>query len=635
MRKSILLFVSTVCLSGLLLNANAQYDVKTFGATGDGLTLDTRSIQSAIDKAHENGGGIVEIPVGTYKIGTLILKDNINLHLQTGSVLLGSPDYQDYPEIIHNFDSRTNGLYAKYFMIFAEGAHNISITGEGTINGNGLENYQLTRPQNLRPFMIRLVDCKMISIKDVFLLESANWTLHLLGCTDVNIDGIMIKTTAEGNRDGIDIDASQRVRIANCQIIATDDAIVMKASCEVVSQDITITNCILSSGGSAIKAGTESNGGFKNISISNCVIKDIDNHAGIELMTVDGGIMQNIVLENLTMDNVATPLFIRIGLRSRPYKPGQYVSKIDDVKDIYLNNITVINAKLPSSIIGLHHKKIKNISINNYSVRYVESQESRPYNEVPFEEFSYPMAIAFKNLPAYGLYCRNVEDLHLENVSMYSVNSETRPALTFDRVNDLELISVKAEIADQSATMIHLRNTENVFASFCRSRGVSNSIFEIEENTCSNLHFSNNIIQDGQVETATVEALPDEHLFNDFPTEIKYSVDKGENIQGLTAHDLNGKALSFNLDMTKRGSLQLRLLILNDSNKPEKVLVKYEGITQEFRIDWNEWGWAPITLLKQYDKDKKVDFEIVSAEQNSSLKIAKVYLHYQDIAFTD
>ncbi len=631
--RSILIF--TICFNVLAFNANAQYNVKQFGAAGDGVTLDTRSIQNAIDIAHENGGGMVEISAGTYKIGTLILKDNINLHLQSGAILMGSPDYNDYTEIIHKFDSRTNGLYAKYFMIFAEEVKNISITGTGTIHGNGLEHFQDTKPQNLRPFMIRLVNCQSITIRDVSLLESANWTLHLLGCKDVNIDGIVIETTAEGNRDGLDIDACQRVTVSNCRIHTTDDAIVMKATCDVLCQDIAITNCMLRSGGSAIKTGTESNGGFKNITVSNCVIKDIEKHAGIELMTVDGGTMQNIAIENITMDNVATPIFIRIGIRSRPYKQGQYVSKIDDVRDIYLNNITVTDAKLPSSIMGLHHKKINNISLTNYSVRYSQSQTSIPYNKVPFEEFSYPMAAVFKNVPAYGLYCRNVEELHLENVHMYSAENETRPALTFDRVSDLELFSVKAEVDNQSIPMIHFRNTNNVIASYCRSMGMTNALFELEAKTCSDLYFTNNILQTGQIETLKVEALPDASTFYDFETDIKYSVKRGNKIKGLPAHDLNKKALNINLEIIKNKSLQLRLLILNDSPKPEKVLIKYEGIIQEFEVDWNEWGWAPVTLLMEFDTEKKVAFEITASEQDSNLKIAKAYLHYQNIVFTD
>ena len=618
-----------------LLKVDAQYDVKKFGAIGDGIDLDTRFIQNAIDSAYKNGGGIVILPAGTYKIGTLILKDNINLNLQPGAVLLGSPDYKDYTEIIHSFESRTNGLYAKYFMIFADGAKNISITGIGIINGNGAKNYTESHPQNLRPFMIRLVSCQNINISDVHLLESANWTLHLLGCQDVNVDGIVIENTGEGNRDGIDIDACQRVTVSNSRFSTTDDAIVMKSTCDVLCQEIAINNCIIRTNASAIKTGTESNGGFKNITVSNCVIKDIPVHAGIELMTVDGGIMQNILIDNITMENVATPFFIRLGIRSRPYKKGQYVNKIEDVKDIYLNNISVINAKLPSSIMGLHHKKIKNISLTNYSVRYSETQEAIQYNQVPYEELSYPAANVFQNLPAYGLYCRNVEELYLSNINMLSVENEVRSAITFDRADNLELHSVNAEVRNSSTPMMHFRNSGNVISSFCRSLGSNNALFELEGNTCSNFHYSGNIVKPGQKEKIKVKSLPESQIFNDFETEIKYSVDQGENIKGLIAHDLKTKPLNIEVEMTKRGSLQLCLLILNDSPKPEKVFVEYEGFRQEFLIDWNDWGWAPISLLKEYEKDTRVNFKISGEDKDTHLKIAKVYLRYQDVGYTD
>ena len=518
---------------------NAQYNVKTFGAKGDGVTLDTRSIQHAIDKAYENKGGVVNVSSGTYLIGTLILKDNIELHLEPGATLLGSPDYKDYTAVDQKFESRTKDLYAKYFMIFAEGAKNISITGSGIIYGNGLKHFQETRPQNLRPYMIRLVNCDNVIIRDVHLLESANWTLHILGCRDVNISGIDIETNGEGNRDGLDIDACQRVSVSNSIFSTTDDAIVMKATTDILCQDIAITNCMLRSQGSAIKTGTESNGGFKNITVSNCVIKDIPVHAGIELMTVDGGMMQNILLENITMENVATPFFIRLGIRARPYKTGQYVSRVDDVRDIYLNNISVINAKLPSSIIGLHSKKIRNIFITNYTVRYAATQEAIAYNKVPFEEFDYPAAMMFSKLPAYGLYCRSVEGLHLQNVNMYSAENEKRPALTFDRVNNLELFSVKAEVKNQATPMMHFRNTKNIFAGLVQVIGINNTLFEVEQNTSYNFNLYNNILQAGQKEMVKVELLPDEQIFEDFKTEIKYSVDKGEKINGLYAYDLN------------------------------------------------------------------------------------------------
>ena len=614
---------------------NAQYNVRSYGAKGDGITLDTRAIQRAIDKAYENKGGIVIVPAGTYQVGSLFLKDNIELHLENGATLLGSPNYKDYTAADEKFESRTRELYAKYFMIYAENAKNITIAGSGIIYGNGVKHYTESRPQNLRPYMIRLVNCDRVTIRDVHLLESANWTLHILGCRDVNISGIEIETTGEGNRDGLDIDACQRVTVSNSIFSTTYDAIVMKATTDVLCQDIAINNCIIRSiGGSAIKTGTESNGGFKNITVSNCVVKDVPVHAGIELMTVDGGMMQNILLENIIMDNVATPFYIRLGKRARPYKTGQYVGRIDDVKDIYLNNISVINAKLPSSIIGLHSNTIKNIVINNYTVRYISAQEGVSFNKVEFQEFDYPAANTFKKLPAYGLYCRSVEGLHLQNINMYSAENEKRTALNFDRVNNLELFAVKAEVKNAAAPMIHFRNTKDVFASFCRTLNMNNTLFETEENTTGNFILSNNNLQQGQKEVIKVPSLPDEQVFEDFATEIKYSVDKGGITNGLTAHDLKNGPLKIGLN-SKKGALQLCLLILNDSPKPEKVLLKYDGITQEFIVSWNEWGWAPISLLKQYNNGQKVEFEIVTADPNSDLKIAKAYLRYQDIGFTD
>jgi hypothetical protein len=619
----------------VIISVNAQFEVKKFGATGDGKTLDTKSIQSAIDKAFANGGGTVEVTPGTYLIGTLVLKDNVGLHLQSGSILLGSTDYKDYTEIIHKFESRTNGLYAKYFMVFAEGAKNISITGQGTMHGNGLKNFQKSNPQNQRPFMVRLVNCENVLIRDIYLLESANWTLHLLGCRDVNIDGVVIENGVDSNRDGLDIDCCERVTVANCRFSTGDDAIVMKASSDVLCQDITITNCIIRTRASAIKTGTESNGGFKNITVSNCIVKDIPRHAGIELMTVDGGPMENILLDNITMENVATPIFIRVGIRVRPYKAGQYVTRVDDVKDIFLNNITVVNATLPSSIMGLHNRKIENVVISNYTVRNSKAQVPTAYNKIPFLEFDYPAAVFFEKLPAYGLYCRNVDGLNLQNVFATPADNDFRPAFGFDRVNNLELFAVKAGLNKSTTPLAHLRNSSNIVASFCRTTSKTDLLFEFEENGIENMNLSGNILQPGQKEFAKVPALKDDNFFEDFKTELKYSVESGESTKGLTALNLKTAPLKFNMNMNKRGSLQICLLTLNESVKPAKVLIKYQGITQEFTIDWNEWGWAPVTLIKEYPADEKVDFEIRSADTSSDLKIAKVYFRYQDVKKTD
>ncbi len=615
--------------------ANAQYNVKDFGAKADGKNLDTLFIQNAIDKASANKGGVVEIPEGTYKIGTLILKDNVELHLKHGAILMGSANYKDYIPVKQLQDSRTRDLYARYFMIFAEGASNIGITGSGTIHGNGLKNFQEERPQNLRPYMIRLVGCNNVFVRGVRLLESANWTFHLLNCKDVTVDGIVIENRGEGNRDGLDIDASERVTVSNSRFSTTDDAIVMKATNDSTCQDISITNCVFREiGGSAIKTGTESNGGFKNITVSNCIIKDINVHAGIELMAVDGGMMQNILLENISMDHVGTPFFIRLGVRARPYKPGQYVSSINDVKGIQLHNITVINAKLPSSIIGLHNKKISNITVTNYSVSYSEVQEAGAYNEVEFQDFEYPAAVMFSKLPAYGLYCRNVEELYLQNVSIFAASGEKRPAITIDRAEHVSLFGVKANTLNKSVPMFHLRNMNDVTIAHSRSFDANDLLIETEENTVKGLRLFNNELHSSQQEVRNVPTIADHSVYDDFETDIKFGIDKGNIVNGMMAHDLSVN-FPLTLKLTKKGSMQLCLLVLNESSVPRKVFVKYDGMTQEFLVNWKEWGWAPITLLKHYEKDQEVKFEIMVAEPGNGIKLSRVYIRHQDIGFTD
>lgn len=616
--------------------AFCQYDIKNFGAKGDGRSLDTKSIQSAIDKAYKDGGGIVDIPSGTYRIGTLILKNNINLHFFPGAILLGSADIRDYLTINQKYESRTKNLYGKYFMLFAEDAKNISLTGKGIIDGNGLHNFQVVRPQNERPFTARFVNCENVLVRDVGFIEAANWTLHLLGCKDVTIDNIFITHHRKENRDGLDIDCCQGVAVSNCRFSTGDDAIVFKSTNDSMCQDIAITNCTISSGASAIKTGTESNGGFKNITVSNCIIKNIPMHAGIELMTVDGGCMQNILLENIVMENVATPIFIRLGIRARPFKKEQYVKRINAVSDITLNNINILNATLPSSIMGLRNNKIKNITISNFTVHYGATQLATAYNKVPLKELDYPMAIMFDKLPAFAFYCRNASQVRFNNVLLYGVENEKRPGLTFDNTTDISINSLKAIGRKSTAPLVYFRNSSDATVAFSSFKSAGTSLFQIENNGCKNIVFSNNVLHEYQKEVNTVASLKGEIVFDDFETATKFEVDNENKITGLSALNLKDTCFKFKLNISRKHNIQLCLLVLNQSLKPQKVFIKYDGVIQEFLVNWNEWGWAPVSLLKNYPSDTKIDFEIIPENVAAGgLFISKVYVNYPDIGFTD
>ncbi len=632
----VLIFIS---LSYFSVITASEYNVKNNGAVGNGIILDTESIQKTINKAYKNGGGIVIVPSGTYKVGSLFLKDNVTLYLQTGAKIIGSSDINDYSEITYSLESRTNKLYVKYAVISATDAKNIAVTGFGTINGNGADNFQVTRPQNKRPYLMRFVNCEDVTIKDVQLLESANWTFHLLGCKDVNIDAIQIfNSTENGNRDGLDIDACENVTVSNCKISSIDDAIVLKSTNNIVCKNVSITNCVLSSHASAIKTGTESNGGFKNITINNCVIKNVPVHAGIELMAVDGGDLQNISISNIVMDSVATPIYVYLGNRARPFKIGQYVKKIANVSDIYFNNILVTNAKLPSGVVGINNKLVHNVSFNNISVRYCESLKGKPLpvNKVPYKDLSYPMAIMHgTNLPGYAFYCRNVKGLHFENINLFAAKGEKRPAMVFDKVNDLELYSIKSKNNNSTSPMVYLRNTKNVFASLCRTLNKTKSMFEIEKQNCKNVNFANNFLMENQKEVTEVKALPTTEFFADIKPVKKYEIKKGVIIDGLLARKISEKPVKVEFDIEKKLTPQLCLLIKNNSNAPEKIKIKYDKREQTFCVDWNKWGWAPIALTEKFDKNKKVKFIIEPVKENSKLVISKVYLKNLKLGYTD
>ncbi len=614
-------------------------NVKDFGAIGNGYTLDTESIQAAIDKASEIGGAKVIVPSGTYKIGTLLLKDNVNLFLQPGAMLLGSPDIKDYIPVLQKLESRTKIIYSKYFMIFAENVKNISITGKGIINGNGFENFQVVRPQNERPFIIRLVNCKNVTVRDIQLLESANWTFHLLGCTSVTIDGIKIENrTKGGNRDGLDIDACKDVTVSNCKISTMDDAIVLKSTNNFVCENVTITNCVLTSDASAIKTGTESNGGFKNISISNCVIKNIPIHAGIELMTVDGGDLENVTINNISMDSVATPIFIYLGNRARPFKKRQYIKKISKVNNIMLSNISVTNAKLPSGVVGINNRTVKNVSFNNVSIKYSSTIDVEPLaaNSVPYLDLSYPMAIMHgKNLPAYGFYCRNVDDITFNNVSIYSALGEKRPAMLFDKVNGLELNSIKIKNDKVAATTFYLRNSKNIYTTFCRVENKIKSLFQIEKNNCGNIFFHNNLLHNVEKENELVNALPEKQLFAEIKPAEKFEVTKNNISDGLQFQNITDTPLEVEFEINKKVTPQICLLIKSDIKKQQKVRINYNNISQEFTVDWDKWGWAPITLTQKFSNKTKLKFTIEAVSKSSRLLVSKVYLKNLKLGYTD
>ncbi len=435
-------FVEFLCILSLTFTTFAQIEKKDepfivehfaisilkFGAVGDGKTVCTQSIQKAIDTVSEQGGGFVVVPPGIFLTGTIVLKNDVILYLSPGSMLISSTKIDDFPEMIPSYRSYTDN-YSQRALIYAENQKNIGIVGYGKIHGQGeLFKEDENRKYKFRPYLIRLVECKEINLEGVTYENGAMWTIHLLACENVRCSNIRIYSRCNHNNDGIDIDSCENVAVSDCHIVSGDDSIVLKSTSPKPCRNITITNCILSSLCNALKMGTESNGGFQNISISNCTIYDT-HLSGLTIQTVDGGTTENIVINNISMQNVRCPIFIRLGNRARPCCPDQPAPGMGTMKRIIISNIVGTGADSTGcAISGIPGHDIEEITLRNINLSFKEGIE-KPIDIPQENEQSYPEYKMFGTLPAYGFFIRHVKGIFLENINLRSEQKDNRPAI--------------------------------------------------------------------------------------------------------------------------------------------------------------------------------------------------------------
>ena len=297
---------------------SSHFDPHEYGATGDGKRPDTTAVQSAIDAAASVGGGCVYLHNGRFLCGALRLKSNVTLHIESGAVLLGSPQIEDFPEQPSAYPSRSSEIYTRRSLIFAEKAENVAIEGGGIIDGQGASAafHHPGMTEGDRPLLLRFSECRKVRVKDVTLRDSAMWVQNYLACENVLIDGITVASRVNVNNDGIDIDDCTNVRIANCNIWCGDDAICLKSTSPRGCRNVVVDNCTISTLCNAVKLGTDSTGGFENITITNCAVYDT-GISGIALECVDGGTLERVVVSNMVMDKVGCAIFLRLGNRGR------------------------------------------------------------------------------------------------------------------------------------------------------------------------------------------------------------------------------------------------------------------------------------------------------------------------------
>jgi hypothetical protein len=438
----LILLPAGISLSPALLAADIS--IMQYGARGDGRFINTKAIQRAIDDCSKTGGRVL-VPAGQFVTGTLYLKSNTTLYLEKGALLLGSLDTLDYPanspRTITCLDTHGRNGRSKRnsTLIYAEDQDNISIAGEGTIDGQGdKKQYQRGDNGHDRPKLILLISCRNVVIRDVFLTNSAFWMQDYLGCDGLRIQGIRVLNHANWNNDGIDID-SRNVIVSDCDIDSDDDGICLKsylrdAPCE----NVTITNCRVATNCDAIKMGTPGAGGFKNIAISNCVVRpskydnfrhwkatdkyisaDASMVNGISIECVDGGATEDIVMDNITMKGVQTPIFIRVGNRNE--KLNSDTARVSSMRNVILSNIISDQlSRRTSSITAIPGSYIENLQLSHILFNiYSEGTAEDAQAPVAEKENSYPSPHSFgATLPAYGFYIRHVNTLTLSDVQL-------------------------------------------------------------------------------------------------------------------------------------------------------------------------------------------------------------------------
>lgn len=497
--------------SASILFAQSSFSVLDFGAVGDGLSLNTEAIQNTIDSCSSSGGGCIYFPPGNFISGTIILKDNVSLHLQKGAVLSGSANIEDYPELKTSYRYYSDEWSTKS-LIFAYNVKNISICGEGTIDGQGAAFQSATKkkPERYknRPYLIRIIECNNVKLSDVRLKNSAMWMQHYLACDNVRISGISVYNHCNKNNDMIDIDGCKNVIISDCIGDTDDDALTFKSTSLRSCENITVTNCILSSHCNAIKFGTETTGGFKNVVLSNCIVKPSEKKSviyglpsgisGISLEIVDGGKMDGIDISDVIIDGPEVPIFIRLGNRARKYRSDIDSPEMGSLKNIKIHNILVRNVgKTASSITGIPGFPVENIEISNVSfLSEGAGTKLTSMDSIPELETRYPEATMFGMLPASVFYIRHVKNLSMSHINAEFLNPETRVQVYAEDVEGLNLSDFNVKMDGFAPSLFWLKNCRDVYIFQNNIKFPIKSFLKLEGRKSNNIILRNNVLHE-------------------------------------------------------------------------------------------------------------------------------------------
>ena len=469
-----------------------DFFARDFGARPDGVTLNTASLQAAIDFASANGGGRVILDNGDYVSGTIYLKNDVTLHIEKGASLMSSLNPFDF---VRDQDAGWTSL------VFAIKQRNVGVTGEGMINGRGFDvatryvdfvhlgliddPLGLDRVREiLRPENLHFYKCDNITIKNITLKDPASWNQQYDKCSNILVDGVKVDAKSYWNNDGIDIVDSRDVVIRNCYFDAANDVYCFKShSNDGVSENILVENCVGRSSANGIKFGTYTRGKFKHFRFKNITIFDTYRSA-ITIASVDGAQIEDVEIDSLRSIHTGNPIFLRTGTRNVNEGQTAYL------KDIVIKNMyaevpldkpdagygyegpveDLPRNVCPSIIAGLPGLRIENVRLENIEIVYpghadpeyaYAGTSKEELAAIEEQETRYPEFSNWKELPAWGFYIRHADGITFDNVKLTVAGEDYRPALVADDVNGLRLngLEIDQETAAKGKKQIITKDT--------------------------------------------------------------------------------------------------------------------------------------------------------------------------------
>ncbi|MDR1865022.1 MAG: right-handed parallel beta-helix repeat-containing protein [Bacteroidales bacterium] len=469
-----------------------DYNASLFGIKSNGTTLNTTSIQKAIDYISENGGGTLQFYVGRYLTGSIFLKSNVTINLNEGAILLGSTnpyDYRNFNDKIHTFS-----------FVSAYQAENIGITGKGVIDGQGREMvYNFLDQQHkgimpdlmrydrpgLRPNGVYLRECKNVTVTGVTIKSAGGWTFYPDQCENMLIDGVTVLGLDFWNNDGIDIVDCKNLKLLNSFIDAADDAICFKShEANKYCENVEVRNCVARSSASAIKFGTVTAGGYKHIRIINNKVYNTHRSA-ITIAVPDGGFVDDVLVDSLYAYNTSNAIYLRIGARNTSRPPGTL--KNITIQNMYCE-IPATKADVnypyegpvednprnisPASIVGLAGGyDIENVTLRNIELVYpgggnvhyaYRGLKPADLDSIPEMARSYPEFSQFLELPAWAFWVRHAKNVTFENITLTAKERDYRPAIVIQETENVTLKNMLYKEPGGKKKQVHTYKTKNI-----------------------------------------------------------------------------------------------------------------------------------------------------------------------------